>query len=324
MKLLRRQFLHLAAAAVATSAAVRIARAQAYPSRPVRIVEGFGAGSSPDIVARLMGQWLSERFGQPFIIENRTGAGGNIAVEAVVRASPDGYALLLVVPGNVINETLYETLNFKFSQDIAPVGGIMRVPLVMVVNPAFPARTVPEFIAYAKANPGKVNMASGGIGTPQHVSGELFKMMTGVDMVHVPYRGALSFPDLLSGQVQVMFAVLPSTIEHVKVGKLRPLAITTLTRSDALPDTPTMADFLPGFEASGWFGIGVRKNTPVEIIEKLNKEISAGVADPRIKARLAELGGTGMLGSPIDFGKFIAEETEKWGKVVKFAGVKAE
>jgi tripartite-type tricarboxylate transporter receptor subunit TctC len=215
MKLLRRQFLHLAAAAVATSAAARIARAQAYPSRPVRIVEGFGAGSSPDIVARLMGQWLSERFGQPFIIENRTGAGGNIAVEAVVRASPDGYALLLVVPGNVINETLYETLNFKFSQDIAPVGGIMRVPLVMVVNPAFPARTVPEFIAYAKANPGKVNMASGGIGTPQHVSGELFKMMTGVDMVHVPYRGALSFPDLLSGQVQVMFAVLPSTIEHV-------------------------------------------------------------------------------------------------------------
>jgi tripartite-type tricarboxylate transporter receptor subunit TctC len=324
MKLPRRTFLHLAAAAAALPVVSRMARAQAYPTRLVRVIEGFGAGGSPDIAARLLGQRLSERLGQPFIIENRTGAGGNIAVEAVARTAPDGYTLLVIVPGNVINETLYDKLNFQFSRDIAPVAGIMRVPFVMQVHPSVPAKSVPEFITYAKANPGKVNYASGGIGTPQHVAGELFKMMTGVNMVHVPYRNALAHSDLLAGQVQVMFAPLPSSIAYINTGKLRPLAITTTTRSKALPGIPTVADFVPSFEVSGWHGIGVPKNTPTEIIDTLNREINAALADPNMKARLADLGGTSLTLSPGDFGKLIADETEKWAKVVKFAGIKPE
>jgi tripartite-type tricarboxylate transporter receptor subunit TctC len=325
MKLPRRQFLHLAAGAAALPTDSRFAWAQTYPSRPVRLVVFFPAGGVGDILARLMGQWLSERLGQPFVIENRPGAGGNIGTEAVVRAAPDGYTLLWATSPNAINATFYDKLNYNFIRDITPVAATMRVPNVMVVNPSLPTKTVPEFIAYAKANAGKLNMASGGNGVPSHVAGELFKMMTGVDMVHVPYRGsAPALTDLLAGQVQVIFDAMPSSIEYIRVGKLRPLAVTTATRSDALPEIPTMGDFLPGFEASTWFGVGVPKNTPAEIVEKLNKEINVALADPKMKARVADLGGTVLAGSPADFGKLIAEETEKWGKVVKFTGIKAD
>jgi tripartite-type tricarboxylate transporter receptor subunit TctC len=321
----RRQFLHLAAGAAALPAVSRIARAQTYPTRPVHIIVGFTPGGAPDIVARLMGQWLSDRLGQPFVIENRTGAGSNIATEAVVNALPDGYTLLLVVPGNAINATLYERLNYNFIRDIAPVAGVIRVPNVMEVTPSLPVQTVSEFIAFAKANPGKVNMASGGIGTSAHLAGELFKMMTGVNMVHVPYRGmGLAFPDLLAGHVQVTFDTTAGSIEYIRAGKLRALAVTTATRSEALPGIPIVADFVPGYEASAWVGIGSPKNTPAEIVDKLNREINAGLADPKMKARLADLGGTVLAGSPADFGKLIADETEKLGKVIRAANIKAQ
>jgi tripartite-type tricarboxylate transporter receptor subunit TctC len=325
MKLPRRTFLHLAAGAAALPAVSRIARAQTYPTRPVRIIVGFAAGGPTDLYARLIGQWLAERLGRPFLIENRPGAGGNIATESVVNAAADGYTLLLVAAANTINATLYDNLNYTFIRDIAPVAGILRTFYVMEVNPSVPAKTVPEFIAYAKANPGKVNMASAGSGTPQHVAGELFNMMAGVNMLHVPYRGAApALTDLLGGQVQVMFDNLTSSIEHIRTGKLRALAVTTAVRSEALLDVPTVGDFLPGFEASGLYGLGAPKGTPAAIIERLNQEINAGLADPKIKARLADLGGTMLPGSPADFGKLIAEETEKWAKVVKFAGIKPE
>ncbi len=325
MKLPRRKFLHLAAGAAGLPAISRFAWAQTYPSRPVRIIVGFPAGGSTDIIARLMGQSLSERLGQPFIIENRPGAGSNIAVEAVVRAPPDGHTLLLIFSANAINATLYDKLNFNFIRDIAPVAGIVRVPHVMEVNPLVPAKTVPEFIAYAKANPGKLNMASGGNGTPAHVSGELFKMMTGVNMLHVPYRGAgPALTDLLGGQVQIEFDNMASSIEHIRAGKLRALAVTTATRSDALPDIPALGDFVPGYEASAFFGVGAPKDTPAEIINKLNQEINAALADPKMKARLADLGGMTIAGSPADFGKLIVADTEKWGKVVKFSGAKPD
>jgi tripartite-type tricarboxylate transporter receptor subunit TctC len=325
MKLPRRQFLQLAAGAAALPAGSRFAWAQAYPSRPVRIIVPFAPAGSTDIVARLMGQWLSERLGQQFVIENRPGGGGNIGTEAVVRASPDGYTLLLVGGGNAINATLYDKLNFNFIRDIAPVAGIERHPYVMVVNPSFPPKAVSEFIAYAKANPGKLTMASAGIGTPSHLFGELFKMMAGVDMVHVPYRSAgPALTDLLGGQVQVMFPTTVSSIEYIKTGRLRALAVTTATRSDALPDIPTVGEFVAGYEASAWLGIGAPKATPVEIVDKLNKEINAALADPKLKAKLADLGGTALAGSPADFGKLIADDTEKWGKVVRAANIKAD
>jgi tripartite-type tricarboxylate transporter receptor subunit TctC len=325
MKLPRRTFLHLAAGAVTLPAFSRIAWTQSYPSRPVRWIVGFAPAGPADILARLIGQWLSERLGQPFVIENRPGAASNIATEAVVRAPADGYTLLMVGSPNAINATLYDKLNFNFIRDIAPVANIMRGPLVMVVNPSLPANTVPEFIAYAKAHPGKINMASGGNGSTPHVAGELFKMMTGVDMNHVPYRGAApALTDLLAGQVQVYFANTPASIEHIRAGKLRALAVTTATRSDALPDLPTVGDFVPGYEASTWFGVGAPKATPAEIVEKLNKEINAGLADPKMKARLADLGGTVLAVSPADFGKLIADETEKWAKVIRTANIKPE
>jgi tripartite-type tricarboxylate transporter receptor subunit TctC len=325
MKLPRRQFLHLAAGAAALPAASRFAWAQAYPSRPVRIIVGQAAGSGSDIAARLLGQRLSERLGQPFIVENRVGAAGNLATEAVVRAPADGYMLLMINAGNAINATLYDKLNFNFIRDIAPVAGIFRVPQVMEVNPTFPAKTVPEFIAFAKANPGKVNMASAGIGSVHHVAGELFKFMTGVDMVHVPYRGTTpALTDLLAGQAQVMFDVTPSSTPHIRAGKLRALAVTTATRADVLPEIPVMGDFVPGYEASAWLGIGAPKDTPAAIVGTLNKEVNAGLADPIIKARIADLGGTVLALSPADFGKLIADDTEKWGKVVRFANIKAE
>jgi tripartite-type tricarboxylate transporter receptor subunit TctC len=323
MKLPRRKFLHLAAGAAALPAVSRIARAQTYPTRPVRLVVGFPAGGSADITARLIGQWLSERLGQQFVIENRTGAGTNIGTEAVVRAPPDGSTLLFVTQSNAINATLYDNLNFNFIRDIVPVAGIIRVPNVMEVNPSVPAKTVPEFIAYAKANPGKINMASGGNGSIQHVAGELFKVMTGIDMQHVPYRGNF-FSDLLGGQVQVTFGPIPSSIDFVRAGKLRALAVTAATRQEALPDIPTVAEFVPGYEASTWFGLGVPKNTPADIVEKLNKEVNAGLVDSKMKARLADVGGTALTGSPADFGKLIAGETDKWGKVVKAANIKPE
>jgi len=291
----------------------------------VRLIVPFAPAGATDITARLMGQWLSERLGQPFVIENRPGAGGNIATEAVVRAPADGYTLLLVGGFNAINAALYDKLNFNFIHDISPVASIIRMPNVMVVNPSVPVRTVPEFIAYAKANPGKVNMASGGIGTPQHLAGELFKMMTGVNMVHVPYRGgAPALTDLLGGQVQVMFASMASSIEYIRDAKLRALAVTPATRSEALPDIPTVADFVPGYDASDWFGLGAPKNTPAEIIEKLNMEINAALADPKIKARLADLGLTVLAGSPADFGKLIVDETAKWSKVIRAANIKPQ
>jgi len=325
MKPPRRRFLHLAAAVAALPVTQRMARAQTYPSRPVRWIVGFPAGGSGDIVARLVGQWLSERLGQPFIIENRPGAGGNVGAEAAVRAAPDGYALLLVSNPNAINATLYDKLNFDFVRDIAPVAGMSRAPNVMVVNPSFPAKAIPDFIAYAKANPGRVNMASGGNGVSSHLSGELFKMMAGVNLVHVPYRGeAPALADLLGGQVQVMFPTAPPSIEYIRAGKLRALAVTTAIRSDVLPDIPTVGEFLPGYEASGWWGVGAPKNTPAEIVEKLNREINAALADPRMKMRLAGLGSVAMPMSPADFAKLIARAIEKWGKVIRFAAIKPE
>jgi tripartite-type tricarboxylate transporter receptor subunit TctC len=325
MKLPRRRFLHLAASAAALPAVSRIAKAQAYPTRPVRIIVGFAPGGAADIMARLMGQWLSERLGQQFVIENRPGAGGNVATEAAVRAPADGYTLLLAHSINAINATLYEKLNFNFIQDIAPVTSFASGALVMVVNPSVPARTVPEFIAYAKANPGKINMASQGVGSTGHVSGELFKMMTGVNLVHVPYRGAgPALIDLLGGQVQVMFPATVSSIEYIRAGRLRALAVTAATRKDALPDIPTVGQFVPGYEASNWYGIGVPTGTPAEIIGKLNKEVNAGLADAKMKARLADLGETPFPGSPADFSKLIADDTEKWGKVIRAANIKPE
>jgi tripartite-type tricarboxylate transporter receptor subunit TctC len=325
MKLRRRNFLHLAAAAAAQPVVSRIAFAQAYPSRPVRIIVPFAPGGSTDITARLIGQWLSERLGQQFLTENRPGAGSNIGTEVVVNAPPDGYTLLLVGASSAINATLYEKLNFNFLRDIIPVAGIISIPFIMAVGPSFPAKTVSEFIAYAKGNPGKVNIASGGNGTAGHLSGELFKMMTGVNMVHVPYRGeAAALADLLGGPVQVMFATMPASIEYIKAGKLRSLAVTAATRSEALPNVPTVGDFLPGYEVSGWQGIGAPKNTPAEIIAKLNNEINTGLADPKLKVRLADLGGTVIAGSPADFAKLIAGETEKWGKVIRAGNIKPE
>ena len=322
----RRQFLRLAVAAAALPAVSRTARAQTYPSRPVRIIVGFPAGGSATLIARLMGQWLSEHLGQQFIIENRPGAASNIATEAAVRAPSDGYTLLVVTPPNAINATLYERLNYNFIRDIAPVAGICRVPNVLDVNPSVPAKTVPEFIAYAKANPGKLNYASSGNGSVEHVSGELFKMMTGVNMVHVPYRGgAPALTDLLGGQVQVVFGSAPESIEYIRTGKLRVLAVTTAARSEVLPEVPTVAEFVTGYEASGWYGIAAPKNTPVEIVNKLNTEINAGLVDPKMKALLANtLGGASTPMTPTDFGKLIADETEKWAKVVRFAGLKAD
>ena len=325
MKLPRRNFLHLAAGAAALTAVSRIARAQAYPSRPVRLIVPLAPGGATDIVARLIGQWLSERLGQPFIIENRPGAGTNLGTEAVVRAPPDGYTLLMVGSYNATNATLYDKLNFNFIRDIAPVSSISLEPEVVVVNPSVPAKTVPEFIAYAKANPSQLNFASAGNGVAGHLAGELFKMMTGISMVHVPYRGgAPAVTDLLGGQVQVMFLVISASIEHIKAGKLRPLAVTSAARSEALPEVPTVGEFVPGYESSVWFGVGAPKNTPAEIVDKLNKEINTGLADPAIKARLDRLGITVFAGSPAGFGKFIAEETEKWGKVIRTANIKPE
>jgi tripartite-type tricarboxylate transporter receptor subunit TctC len=323
MKLPRRRFLQLAASAAALPAVSRMARAQSYPTRPVRIIVGYTVGGVSDILARLIGQTLSERLGQPFVIENRPGAGSNIATEVVVRAPPDGYTLLLVGVVNAINVTLFDDLNFNFIRDIAPVAIIGRSPLVMEVNPSVPARTVPEFIAYAKANPGKINMASAGTGGATHVAGELFKIMAGVNMLHVPYHGAgPALSDLLAGQVQVMFDNMASSIELIRSGRLRALAVTTTARSELLPDIPTISDFVPGYEAGGWNGIGAPKNSPTDIIEKLNREINAALAEPKMKAQLAALGNTAVSGSPADFGKLIVEDTEKWAKVVKFSGAK--
>jgi tripartite-type tricarboxylate transporter receptor subunit TctC len=325
MELSRRRFLHLAAGAAALPAVSRFAWAQTYPSRPVRIVVGFAAGNGPDIVARLLGQWLSERLGQPFIVENRSGAGTNVGTESVVKSQPDGYTLLMVTPPNAINATLYDNLNFNFIRDIAPVASISREPNVMVVNPSVPARTIPEFIAYAKARPGQLSMASAGNGGSSHVAGELFKMMTGIDMVHVPYRGGgPALADLLGGQVQVLFPTTTTSIAYIRAGTLRPLAVTTAARAEVLPDVPAMAEFVPGYEASTFYGIGAPRNTPAEIVDKLNKEINAALADPKFRARLADTGSTVLPGSPADFGKLIAEETEKWGKVVKFSGAKPD
>ena len=323
MKLPRRKFLHLAAGAASISAVSRIAAAQAYPSRLVRIIVPFPAGQATDTIARLMGQSLSERLGQPFVIENRTGAGGNIGTESVVRAAPDGYTLLLVGLSNAMNATLYNKLNFNFIREIAPVASIGGAPYVMVIHPSVPAKTVPEFIAYAKANPGKINMGSSGSGSVSHVFGERFKMMTGINLVHVPYRGGY-VPDLLSGQVQVVFGTISSCIQYIRGGMLRALAVTSATRSDVLPDVPPLAQFVPGYEASQWYGIAAPKDTPAQVIEKLNSEINAIAADPAIKARLAGLGVDPMAMTSAEFGKFIAEETEKWGKVIRAANIKAE
>jgi tripartite-type tricarboxylate transporter receptor subunit TctC len=321
MKLARRRFLQrLAAGAAALSAVARIARAQSYPARPVRIVVGFAAGGTGDILVRLIGQRLSERLGQPFVVDNRPGGGGNISTEVVVRAPPDGYTLLQVGTSHAINTALYK-LDFDLIRDIIPVAGIARAHLVMLVHPSFPARTVPEFIAHAKANPGKINMASAGSGSSPRLAGELFKLMTGIDMVHVPYRGgAPAMSDLIAGQVQVMFSNLPA-VEYIRAGKLRALAVTTATRSDELAEVPTVGEFVPGYEASAWYGIGAPKGTPAEIVETLNKETNAALADPMIKARLADFGGRALVGSPADFGRLIVEETEKWAKVIREADI---
>ena len=323
MMLPRRGFLHLAAAAAVTPALPRVARAQAYPSRPIRLIVGFPPAGAGDITARLEGQWLTQRLGKTVVVENRPGAGGNIGTEFVVRAPPDGYTLFLANTANAINSSLYDKLNFDFRRDIAAVGGIVRAANVMEVNPSFPARSVSEFIAYAKANPGKINFASSGIGTLTHVAGELFKMMTGVDMVHVPYRGAQSLPALLAGEVQVMFDNIPSSVEHIRSGKLRALAVTSAAPSPALPGVPVVADVVPGYEASGWYGIGAPGNTPAEIIETLNREINSGGADAQMRARFADLGCTTLTGSPADFAAIVAADTEKWAKVIKFSGAKA-
>ena len=325
MMLPRRRFLSLAAGAIAAPAVSRIANAQSYPARPVRLIIGYTPGGSADLTARLMAQWLSERLGQQFLVESRPGAGTNLATEAVVNAPPDGYTLLLVAPANAINATLYEKLNNNFLRDIAPVAGINRFPNVMEVNPSVPAKTVPEFIAYAKANPGKVNMGSAGIGSVGHLAGELFNMMAGVNLVHVPYRGnGPALAGLLSGEVEVLFPTPPSSIEYIRTGKLRGLATTGATRYEALPDLPTVAEFVPNYETSAWYGVGAPKGTPVEGIDKIHKEINAGLADPKMKARFADLGGTVLPGSPADFGKLIADETEKWAKVIRAANIKPE
>jgi tripartite-type tricarboxylate transporter receptor subunit TctC len=325
MKLLRRKFLQLAAGAAALPAASRFAEAQTYPVRPVRIIVGYPPGGPTDIVARLIGQWLARRLGQPLIVENRPGAGSSIATEEVVRASPDGYTLLLVSPPNVTNTTLYPNLSFNFTRDIAPVASLMRTPIVMLVNESIPAKTVPEFIAYAKTKPGKISFASPGIGTTSHLAGELFKITAGVDMVHVPYRGsAPALTDLLGGQVQVLFSPPVGLVEYITTGKIRALAVTTAARSEALPEVPSMSDFLSGYEASAWFGVGAPKNTPAEIVERLNKEVNAGLADATIKTRLADLGAAVFVQSPAEFGKFLTDETEKWAKVITVAGVKPE
>jgi tripartite-type tricarboxylate transporter receptor subunit TctC len=325
MKLPRRQFLHLAAGAAALPILPRLAWAQAYPTRPVRLIVGFAAGGTTDITARLVGQWLSDRLGQQFLIENRTGAATNIATEAVVRAPADGYTLLVVTASNAINATLYDKLNFNFMRDIAPVAGIIRYPLVMQVNPSFPVKTVPEFIDYAKANAGKVSYGSGGIGTSIHVASELFKMMTGVSMTHVPYRGgAPAMTDLMAGQVQVVFNPVPESMEFIRGGKLRPLAVTSTTRSHVLPDIPTVAESVPGFEALAVQGIAAPKGTPAEIVNQLNKEINAGLAEPKLKARFVDLGAAVFPVPPAEFGRFMAEETEKWAKVINFAGIKTQ
>jgi tripartite-type tricarboxylate transporter receptor subunit TctC len=325
MKLSRHQFLHLAAGAAALPAASRFAWAQAYPTRRVRIIVGFAAGGASDVIARLMGQWLLERLGQPFVIENRPGAGGTIATQAVVRAPADGYTLLLASANDAVTAATYERLNYNFLRDIVPVASIISLPQVMMVNPSVSAKTVPEFIAYAKANPGKINMASAGSGTDNHMYGELFKMMAGVNLVHVPYRGgAPALTDLLGGQMQVYFGSIASSIEYIKAGKLRALAVTAATRSEALPDIPTVGEFVPGYEASAWYGIGAPKNTPVEIIDKLNKESNAALADPGIKARLADLGSEPLALAPADFGELLAAEAEKWAKVIRTANLKPE
>jgi tripartite-type tricarboxylate transporter receptor subunit TctC len=325
IKLPRRTFLQLAAGAAALPAVSRFAFAQAYPTRPVRVIVPFAPAGDTDLVARLIGQWLSERLGQPFVIENRPGAGTNIGTEAVVRAPADGHTLLLASPPAAINATLYDKLNFVFLRDIAPVAGVIRAPFVMEVNPSVSAKTVPEFIAYAKANPGKISMASAGIGSGPHVAGELFKMMAAVNTIHVPYRGqGPALTDLLGGQVQFYFAGIPSSIQYLRAGKLRALAVTTATRSEVLPEIPTLSDFLPGYEASFWGGFCAPKGTPAEIVDKLNKEINAGLADPKMKARIADLGATVLSGSPADFAKLIADETEKWGKVIRAANIKPE
>ena len=323
MKLRRRRFLHLAGGAAALLAVSSAARAQTYPTRPVRLIAGFPPGGVVDTFARLIGQWLSERLGQPIIIENRAGAGGNLAAEAVVKAPPDGYTLLMIGSNNAWNVTLYDNLRFNFIRDIAPVASIYRGPAVLEVHPSFPVKSVPELIVYAKSNPGKINMASGGVGSTQHVYGELFKMMTGVDMLHVPYRGGgPALTDLLAGQVPVMFDTLATSIEHIKAGKLRALAVTSATRSDVLPDIPTVGDFVPGYEGTGWQGVGAPRNTPAEIIDKLNKDMNAGLADPRMKARITDFGYTVFASSPADFRTFIAAYTENWAKVIKFSGAK--
>jgi tripartite-type tricarboxylate transporter receptor subunit TctC len=325
MKLSRRKFLHLAAGTAALPAVSRVARAQAYPTRPVRIVVPFAPAGTTDIVARLMGQWLSERLGQQFVIENRTGGAGNIGTEAVVRATADGYTLLSIDVSAVINATLFPKLNYNFIHDIAPVANFVSVANVMVVNPSFPAKSVPEFIAYAKANPGKITVASAGIGTPNHLSGEFFKTMAGLDMAHVPYRGGgPAIADLLGGQVDVTFAVVTTAIEYIRSGKLRALAVTSAKRQEALPEIAPMADFLPGYEAIGWFGLFAPRNTPVEVVSRLNKEVNAALSDPKIKARLADLGGEPLPGSPEDFGRLVADDKEKWAKVIRVANVKAE
>jgi tripartite-type tricarboxylate transporter receptor subunit TctC len=325
MKLPRRTFLYLAAGAAALPSVPRVAWAQSYPARPVRILVGFAAGQAIDILVRIVAQSLSDQLGQQFVIENRPGAGGNLAAEVVVRSPPDGYTLLAVGMNNMINATLYERLSFNFIRDIAPVASILRAPQVMLVNPSVPAGTMSEFITYAKANPGKINMASAGVGSPTHLSGELFKMMTGINMLHVPYRGSpAALTDLIAGQVQVMFDNVTSSLEHIRTGRLRALAVTTTTRWEGLPDIPTVSDVLPGFETGGMAGIGAPKGTPAEIIGKLNKGINSAIADGKVKTRLVDLGGTVLPGSPADFEKLIAVETEKWAKVVKFSGAKAE
>jgi tripartite-type tricarboxylate transporter receptor subunit TctC len=323
VKLPRRKFLHMAAGAAALPSVSRVAWAQTYPTRPVRIIVGFPAGSSSDITARLIGQWLSERLGKQFTVENRTGAGTNIATETVVHAVPDGYTLLWVTHANAFNATLYDTLNFNFIHDIQPVASILRGASVIDVTPSLPVKTVPELIAYAKANPGKINMATQGIGSINHVAGELFKMMAGVDLVAVHYRGSF-FPDLLGGQVQLTFSPIPSSLDFIRAGKLRALAVTTAGRANVLPDVPTVGEFVKGYEATAWFGIGAPANTPAEIVGKLNREINAGLVDPEFKKRLNDRGGDPAPMSPIEFSKFIADETEKWGKVIKFANIKPE
>ena len=325
MNFLHRQFLKLAAVVAAAAAVPQFASALDYPTRPVRIIAGFAAGGGVDVTARLIGQWLTDRLGQSFVIENRPGAGGNIGTEAVVNAAPDGYTLLLATVPNAVNASLYEKLNFNFIRDIVPVAGVIRVPMVILLNPSVPAATIAEFISYAKANPDKVNMASAGNGSAPHMAGELFKMMAGVNLVHVPYRGqGPALTDLLGGQVQVLFAATPGTTEYITTGKLRALAVTSASRAEMLPELRTVAEFVPGYEASQWYGIGVPRNTPVEIVDKLNKEINAAIADPAMKARFAAIGGEPLPGSPAEFGKLIAEETGKWAKVVRAAGIKAE